>query len=143
MDDEPFFTFNLTEIKTKQIEALRQFAKESFDGDKIRDEATVLKYSSKFMAYISQELREPSDEFIDFIIRNNYEGKVTAKVIANFNPLVKRAINETIDSRIQAVLDKAKGDVAQKEIAEKPSEAENNARPVDEINEHNYDPRRN
>ncbi|MDI9349572.1 MAG: type I restriction enzyme HsdR N-terminal domain-containing protein [Candidatus Symbiobacter sp.] len=128
MDEEPFFTFSLPQIKPKQIEALRQFAKESFDGDKIRDEATVLKYSSKFFAYISQQLKEPTEEFTKFVIKQNYEGSLTAKVSTNFGQLVKQAVVETIDARIQEVLDKAKGDVAQKSTIEKTVESESNAK---------------
>ncbi len=100
MDEKPFLEFDLTEIKDNQIEELKKFHKSYFDIDNIVNSASELKFSSAIKAIFSNELKTPSDEFLRFFISKVYNGKITAKVLADFSELVKKSINNVISDMI-------------------------------------------
>lgn len=100
MDEKPFLEFDITEIKENQIEELKKFHKSYFDVENIVNSATELKFSSAVKAIFSNELKAPSDEFLRFFISKVYNGKITAKVLADFSELVKKSINNVISDMI-------------------------------------------
>ncbi|MDA3052253.1 type I restriction endonuclease [Campylobacter sp. JMF_01 NE2] len=107
MDTTPFLSFNITKIKENQILELRKFCKENFDFDKILDTATTLKYSNSIREAIKTELSEPSDEFLAVFIKRAYNGRITKKVLEQFNSIVKYSLKQFIDDSITERLQNA------------------------------------
>ena len=83
LDSEPFFTFNLLDFKDSQIETLSEFCKEVFDIEKAFNNAGDLKYIKQFECVIENEYRNPSDDFVRYLLDKSgiYDGVKTAKVI--------------------------------------------------------------
>lgn len=112
MDEKPFLEFNITEIKDNQIEELKKFHKSYFDADSIVNTASELKYSNELKQLLSQELNNPSADFVKFFARQVYPSIVTAKVLDQFTNLTKKAaqvlISDLITERLNTALNKEK-----------------------------------
>lgn len=108
MDLTPFLEIDITEIKDAQINELKKFTKDSFDKDSIFNSASELKYSTLIKNILSQELEEPRDEFVRYILSNVYEGQKNQKVIEKFKPIVKKSftgfINDIVNQKISSAL---------------------------------------
>jgi hypothetical protein len=125
MDDKPFFEFNLTDIKDTQIEELKKFHKTKFDVETILNNASDLKYLNEIKSLFSNEVNNPSPEFVKHFAKQVYPSVVTAKVLEQFTGLTKRAINQHITDAITERLKSAltKETEAQKEIQAEVDEA--------------------
>jgi predicted type IV restriction endonuclease len=100
MDETPFLEFDITEIKDVQIEELKKFHKSYFDVENIINSATELKFTNSVKSIFSNELKNPSDEFLRFFISKVYAGKITTKVLTDFSELVKKSVNHVISDMI-------------------------------------------
>jgi len=81
MDEKPFLEINMLELKDTQIEELKKFHKSYFDIDNIINTASTLKYSNEIKFLLSNEFKQPTEDFIKFFIKNVYSGMATKKVI--------------------------------------------------------------
>jgi len=112
MDEKPFLEFNITEIKDNQIEELKKFHKSYFDSDSIVNTASELKFSNELKQLLSQELNNPSADFVKFFAKQVYPSIITAKVLEQFTNLTKKAaqvlISELITERLNSALNKEK-----------------------------------
>ena len=129
MDEKPFLEFNITEIKDNQIEELKKFHKSYFDADSIVNTASDLKFSNELKQLLSQELNNPSPEFVKYFAKQVYPSIVTAKVLEQFTNLTKKAsqvlISELITERLNTALNKEKETTAvQESIPAQTEEAE-------------------
>lgn len=119
MDEKPFLEFNITEIKDNQIEELKKFHKSYFDADSIVNTASELKYSNELKQLLSQELNNPTPEFVKYFAKQVYPSIVTAKVLEQFTNLTKKAsqvlISELITERLNTALNKEKETTAVQE----------------------------
>lgn len=110
MDEKPFLEINLQDLKDTQIEELRKFHKSNFDVDTILTSASEMKYMSELKAVITGEFTTPSQEFVKFLCKQMYDGKLTAKLVEQFTVLVKRSINtyfnDLISDRLKAAIKK-------------------------------------
>lgn len=110
MDEKPFFEFVITDIKDSEIQELRKFHKSVFDLDNISTTASDLKYFNELRVLVTAEMQQPKEDFVRYFARQIYTGPVTAKVIDQFSPLVKRVftqlINEQISERLKSALQK-------------------------------------
>lgn len=110
MDEKPFFEFTITDMKDNEIHELRKFHKSVFDLDNISTTASDLKYFNELRILATTEMQQPSEDFVRYFARQAYSGPVTAKVIDQFTPLVKRVfsqlINEQISERLKSALQK-------------------------------------
>lgn len=108
MDLSPFLELDLTDIKESVLPELKRFCKASFNADEIFSRASELKYSNKIREYFVEQLKEPSDEFVKFMLSNTYDGLKTAAVIEKFRPIVKTTLNlligEMMNERITTAL---------------------------------------
>ena len=109
MDSKPFFEFNILEFEDHNIEELKKFTKSAFDLDHILTTASDLKYTNSIKRYFSEEMNNPSPEFIRFFCSHVYSGKMTQKVVDQFSNIVKRAlgqlIREKVNDRLKSALD--------------------------------------
>lgn len=112
MDEKPFLELNITELKDYQIEELKKFHKSYFDPESILNTASDLKYSNELRQLLSQELSNPSPEFVKIFAKRVYPSSVTAKVLEQFTNLTKKAaqalVSEIITERLNIALHKEK-----------------------------------
>ncbi|UYQ92312.1 type I restriction endonuclease [Chitinophaga horti] len=108
MDEKPFFTFNITDIRDNQIEELKKFHKAYYDLETIVTTASELKYTNELRALIHAELNNPSENFVRHFARQIYGGVLTAKVTDQFSQLTKKSvqhyINDLITDRLKTAL---------------------------------------
>jgi len=96
MDLTPFLELDILNIKDSIIPELKRFCKTNFDADEIFSRASELKYSNEIRAYFTEQLKEPSDEFVRFMISCTYEGRATVAIVEKFRPIVKTSLNSLI-----------------------------------------------
>lgn len=108
MDLTPFLEIHLDNLKDAQINELKKFSKEIFDKDSIFSTASDLKYSSLIKTLLANDIEEPSDDFVRYILSNVYEGQKNQKVIDKFKPIVKKSftgfINDIVNQKISSAL---------------------------------------
>lgn len=107
MDDKPFFEVDLTKITDSQIEELKKFTKATFDQEEILNTASDLKYTSQMKRVMSQELSDPSEDFIKFFAKKVYDGPLTERVRMRFRGITKEALHEITKDRVNAKLKSA------------------------------------
>lgn len=108
MDDKPFMTFDLLNIKDNNVAQLKRFCKTDFDLNEILTTASQLKYSNEFKKILADELQSPSDDFVRFFLSSVYDGRQTQNVIDKFKPVIKQALNnhisELMNDKIKSAL---------------------------------------
>ncbi|TWP23140.1 restriction endonuclease [Apibacter muscae] len=107
MDDKPFFSFDITKIKTAQIEELKKFHKSYFDIDNITNTASELKYTNEIKKILNQEFNEPSPEFVKHFAKQVYPSVITSKVLEMFTDLTKKSVQQYISDLITERLNTA------------------------------------
>ncbi len=107
LDKEPFFTFNLLEFKENQVETLSEFCKENFDIEKAYSNAGDLRYIRQFEEVIENEYRNPSDDFIRYLLDKSeiYDGVKTAKVVEKHRKTTIEAFNLFMSKVMKTSLD--------------------------------------
>ncbi len=96
MDRNPFFEFDILNIDENKIPELKKICRNEFDLDIILNAASELKYSGLIKKYLNDELQNPSDEFVRFIINGLYQGVKTQNVIEEFRPIVKKSFSQFV-----------------------------------------------
>ncbi len=96
MDNKPFLELNLLDIKDWYAVELKKFHKDSFDEETIFNTASELKYSNEIKQFMAQQLKNPSDDFIKYILSHVYSGVKTQSVIDKFRDVVKKSLNNYI-----------------------------------------------
>ena len=109
MDLEPFLEFNILDPRESVIAEVKKFHKSAYNAEDLVSAASNLKYTTKIRAMLDSELKEPTDDFVRFLLREAYPGKVTSSVLERFRPLVKRAlsqyIGELINDRLKSAIE--------------------------------------
>ena len=100
MDKDPFMEFSLSEIRDNQIPQIEKFHKKYLNIEEILDTASVLKYNTLFKKSISQQMDNPSNDFVKLFLQPFYKGAKTQTVIEKFKPILKSAIKEYINELI-------------------------------------------
>lgn len=120
MDALPFLDFDLLHMRESQIEELKKFQKENFDIAKIFDSASVLKYQERFKEVLSEQIQNPTDDFVRFFLQGVYSGIKTQAVIDRFRPILKRSIQELISEKMNDKIKSALFDQRTSEEVSKP-----------------------
>lgn len=97
MDEKPFLSFDITNIREQQIKELAKFHKSGFDVSMILATASELKYSNAIKQVLTGELNNPSSEFVKFFVSRVYDGRASEKVMLQFTDLVKRTVDQTFN----------------------------------------------
>lgn len=109
MDSKPFLVVNLLNLKDGDVSDLQQFQKDIFSVECVLAKAEELNYNDQIRQALLRQLDNPDAEFVSYVITDIYKGRKTQKVIDDFRPIVKKAlgqlINEKINERLQSVLD--------------------------------------
>lgn len=121
MDDAPFLTINILDIRDNQVPELKKFCKSEFDIDSIFSTASELKYVNEFKTVMKAQLDSPSDDFIRFFLQSCYSGAKTQNVLEKFRPILKKALNdfisEIMNDKIKTALGGTGGTVSVTETA--------------------------
>ena len=132
MDQRPFFEFNMLGFTDLQVGQLKQFHKDSFDPTEMVETARELKYTNEVKRALAEEMRDPSDDFVRFILnRIEYPGQKTKQLVKQFTPLAQQAftqlVKDLIDARLKSALDRGN------ELADEPAveETTTDERPAD------------
>ena len=108
MDEKPFFTLNLSDLKDSSLKILENFTKNGFSLENILDSAEALKYIKAIRSEFEKELQEPSDEIVKLLVNRFFDKPLTAPRMATFREYTKRAfsnsINESISFRLKNAL---------------------------------------
>lgn len=108
MDDKPFFTLELANLKDASIKLLEKFTKQGYDFTGILDSAEDLKYIKAIRNEFEKELQEPSDELVKLLVNRFFDKPLTASRLSGFKEYARRAIsntiNESINSRLKSAL---------------------------------------
>ncbi|MNY12201.1 hypothetical protein D3C86_1452700 [compost metagenome] len=108
MDEKPFFTINLDNIKDNSIKVLESFTKSGYNLESILDSAEALKYIKAIRKEFEKEIENPSDEIVKLLVNRFFERPLTANRMVVFKEYTKRAlslsISESISSRLKSAL---------------------------------------
>lgn len=107
MDKSPFLTVNLLDLKERDIVELSKFKRDALDVDNILSSAEDLKYTGMIKNWMENEMANPSASFVRLITGEIYDGVKSQKVIDQFTPIIKRALNQYINDRINSKIQNA------------------------------------
>jgi len=96
MDEKPFFTFSMDSLSNLDIETIETFTKENFEAEEIVKYAEELIYMTNLNSTIKELFKNPSDDFLRFLIKDFSSTRITNNVLERFRPIVKKAINRTL-----------------------------------------------
>lgn len=126
MDKTPFLTIDMLNLKERDLVELEKFMRENLDVDTILSSAEELKYTRLIKEWLAGEIASPSAGFVKMAISDIHEGVKSQKVVEQFTPIVKKAINQyiqdSVNNRIQAAL---KGQ-PEDPVADEPNEPQGN-----------------
>lgn len=107
LDDKPFLSFDITDVKEQIASELKKFHKSYFDISNIITTASELKYSNAIRSILANEIKSPSENFVKFFVTNVYQGRATSNVIEQFTQIVHKTINNFINDLINERLKSA------------------------------------
>ena len=107
MDTKPFLEINMLNITDLQISALTRFRKGSFDVAAVLPSAIEMKYTREIKRILGQQLETPDDEFVRYFAKQITHAKLTHKAVDEITPVVKRALNQFINEKINERLQSA------------------------------------
>jgi predicted type IV restriction endonuclease len=132
MDSKPFFEFNMLDFQESHVEELKKLTKNLFNVANFSLSAIELKYTKEIKKLMGEQLISPSEDFIKFFISEIYHGLKTQKVYQQFSDIVKRAlnqfVNEKINERLKTALEQ-NGENAQRQTEAKPMMEEIQGKP--------------
>lgn len=100
MDTKPFFEFDLRNLRDDHIGELKKFSKATFDLNSILTTANELKYTREIARLLTEQMREPSDEFLKLLVSHVYSGRMTQPIREQFSQFVKQAFAQIVNDRI-------------------------------------------
>jgi hypothetical protein len=106
LDKKPFFEFDFSSFTDADLGVLERFRKDVFNAENLVGYAEDLVFQGALKGWFKKLLREPSDEFISFAVKDAgvTETRVTQKVIDRFRPLVKDSISAAVLEIVQQSL---------------------------------------
>jgi hypothetical protein len=108
MDEKPFFTCQLDALRKQDIRTLGRFAKQSFDIDRIVEEAVSLKVQSLVSKELQTEFADPSEEFVRIITGRVQPGvRFSSAKRDEFKSLIVNSISALIRDRVHERLTSA------------------------------------
>lgn len=112
MDNIPFLTLNLENLRDREIKELEKFQKENLDTEKILAAASRQKNINTIKDIFNDQEKEPDDEFVRFFAKKALEKqhldkKITASVLEEFRSCVKESLKNIITDMVKDELDRA------------------------------------
>ena len=96
MDLSPFLEFDILNIKDNLIPEIKKFHRDVFDIESISSAASELKYSKLIKSFLTDQMSNPTDDFVRLMVAHAYDGVKTQSIIDKFRPIVKKTLNDYI-----------------------------------------------
>lgn len=101
MDEKPFFEFNITDFKDRDVEELKKFAKAAFDLDTILTTANELKYTRAIQTKLTEWMHQPTEEFVKLVSADLVgTRRFTPAIRDQFTSITRRAFDQLVSERI-------------------------------------------
>ncbi len=127
MDEKPFFTLDLSNLKDASLKILENFTKKGYNLESILDSAEALKYIKVIRSEFEKELENPTDDLVRLLVNRFFEKPLTASRLLTFKEYTRKAISSSINESISFRLKNAL------HINERiPSKAEEQVAPIDD-----------
>ncbi|BDY05902.1 type I restriction endonuclease [Ferrimonas sp. YFM] len=125
MDEKPFLTLDLEDIDEHAVPEVKKLTKSSFDVESVVGAAGELKYLNQIKKLLSEQFKDPEEDFVRFFASRVYSGVLTAKVKAQFLEITTKALKQFLNDSINERLKSAMGSDAPSKVAEmvEPEEA--------------------
>jgi predicted type IV restriction endonuclease len=127
MDEKPFLTINIEDLKDSSIKILESFTKTGYHLETILDSAEALKYIKAIRKEFEKEIENPSDEMVRLLVNRFFEKPLTANRMVSFKEYTKKAlttsINESISFRLKSALSINEQIEKQNEVADTHNDA--------------------
>ena len=107
MDATPFFKFDLLSYDDNDLKELEKFHKNNFSIENVQAVASSLKHLRGAMSVIEAQWANPEEDFVRFLARSFYPGKLTGAVVDGLKPIVKRAFDDLFRQRARQKIDVA------------------------------------
>ena len=124
MDTKPFFEFNLLKFTDSDINELKGFSKTSFNPSILSDAAENLLFTKEIKRIMTEQLGNPSPDFVKFFGKQVYSKNMTASAVEKFTKITKESlkefINEIIAEKIKSAMDDDGNNSTTKESKEEP-----------------------
>lgn len=134
MDQQPFLKLDLMNIDPYALPELRKLTKDEFDLDSVLAAAEELKYVSAVKRAVSEMFANPPEDLVRLLTSRVYQGQFTAKVRDLFTEIVRKAlaqfINDRVNDRLKSALQGAGPAIG---VAPEPENAEPEDAVRDEI----------
>jgi hypothetical protein len=100
MDVKPFFEFNMLKFSDLDINELKRFSKVNFDPNSLSDAAQNLLYTREIKRLMTEQLINPTPDFVKFFAAQVYSGRIISSTVEKFTEITKISLKEFINERI-------------------------------------------
>ena len=107
LDPMPFLGVDLTDLEDIEVELLEMFCKDIFNSTTVFEAAIEARDKQRVKNVLEKELKDPSDEFVRFLISSFYLEKKNQQTIDRFRPYVRAAIADYISNTANITEDKS------------------------------------
>ncbi len=125
MDEKPFLSINMLDLKNRDIKELEKFKFENFDIENILNMAGVQKYVSAIKDIFKNEIKNPSDEFIKLFASQIVTKPLRQNVVDEFKVYVKQSFTETITDLVSEKINSLNDRLTEESDSVEPSETIN------------------
>jgi len=96
MDLKPFLVVDFSELTADAVEGLKRFSKECFDPDAVSRAASEAKTDRAIMREVTNELSNPSEEFVKMIAKRVHDGRLTERIVVQYQERVEQMMRHTL-----------------------------------------------
>ncbi len=100
MDAKPFMEFSILDVTEAMMEGLKKFSKSFFSLEETLTAAIDMKYTREIKRILAEQMTEPLEDFVRFFASQIYAGKLTQAVKQQFGDLIKKALHQFVNERI-------------------------------------------
>ncbi|QFI15032.1 type I restriction endonuclease (plasmid) [Borrelia sp. CA_690] len=98
LDNEPFMVIDLEKLTSKDFEYLKKFSRNFLNIEEAKAFALEKKYTDKLLAYLKKEIKNTSDDFLEFFkTKIGFKKTCADKIFNNFIKNAFSMLNENND----------------------------------------------
>ncbi len=112
MDEVPFLEVDMSALNETHIAELKKLTKPAFNLDELLTGAADLKYTREIKRLLSEQLDNPTDEFVKMFASKVFGGVLTPQRREYFGGLTQRAFKTLLSEQIAQRLQNAMGEGA-------------------------------
>lgn len=113
MDEEPFYSIDMTNLSDEDILFLSKFSKESFNSMQLLSMSQDIRYKDAILKNLRKEIANPSKGLVSLLTSGVYDGKLHEPIYNKFSSIIKDCIKlvltEDFSEDDEVCLDEGKG----------------------------------